>query len=149
MILFDWKCPRHGVFESSHPICDALGCDSEGVVKVFLKAPGLRSETMKRFDAGIRRSSDMMNISNFRSAKAGEAAYGGDAAKNLLWGRDAEKFTGKTFAELQTIARASEAKTPGIPNPIGQVQPAMPVVAPAERTGVLTDLPPNHPKRAA
>jgi hypothetical protein len=30
--LKDWWCPRHGKFSGVQPICNELGCDSEGVV---------------------------------------------------------------------------------------------------------------------
>jgi hypothetical protein len=102
MILNDYKCSLHGVFEGSHPICPELGCESEDVIKVYLKAPGTRSDATKRFDAGIRKSAESMGISNFRSAqREGDTAYGGDAGKQLLWGtKEAEKNLGMNFNAL-------------------------------------------------
>jgi hypothetical protein len=107
MILHDFKCAKHGLFERSHPICPHLGCDSSEVTKVFLRAPGTVSSATRRFDAGIRNSAERMGISNFRSARAGEAAYGGQAGKGLLWGDDVAKaFPGMNFAQLQQRAAA-------------------------------------------
>jgi hypothetical protein len=109
MILHDWQCAVHGQFEGSHPICPAMGCASEKVVKLFLKAPGIRSDFMKRHDAGIRKSADMMGISNFRSSHEGDASFGGDVGKpgeRLLWGNDVNKVAGKPFAALAQQAAA-------------------------------------------
>ena len=95
MKLFDWKCPRHGVFESSHPICDALGCDSSGVEKVFIKAPSVRSEITKRTDDGLRRSAEIYRQSDFLTASEGEVAKANNQADRLLWGDDASKVLGR------------------------------------------------------
>jgi hypothetical protein len=110
MILHDWRCATHGQFEGSHPICPEMGCDSENVTKLFLKAPGIRSDFMKRHDAGIRKSAEMMGISNFRSARENEAAFGGDVGKpgeRVLWGNEVNKVAGRPFAALTQQAEAS------------------------------------------
>lgn len=86
MILHDWRCPRHGDFESSHAICPTFGCESEGVVKVFKRAPGVISATTRRFDAGLKQTATSYGLSNIRSARAGEAAYGGKNSNGVLWG---------------------------------------------------------------
>jgi hypothetical protein len=107
MILFDWRCAVHGDFEGSHAICPHLGCDSGQVTKIFLKAPGSRSDKTRRFDAGIRKSAESMGLSNFRSARAGEAAHGGDIGKQVLWGNEVQKaMPGTSFAQLSQQAEA-------------------------------------------
>lgn len=110
MILHDWSCPRHGIFEASHAICPGLDCDSTGVVKVHLKAPGHLSATTRRFDAGLRTNADAYRLPNIRSARAGEAAYGGKAS-GILWGDQIEKITrpGSNFASLAAAAQATNS----------------------------------------
>ena len=103
-VIKEWACLEHGEFDSTHPICPASGCDSRAVKQEFRTAPTIRSGMMKRFDQGIRRSSDLMGGKNFRSAKSGEAAYGGDAGKEngmqVLWGDDSRKVLGQSFVQL-------------------------------------------------
>ena len=107
-VLKEFSCIEHGPFEGSHPICPASGCDSSAVSQEFRTAPTIGSGFVKRFDAGIRKSSDMMGGKNFRTARAGEAAYGGDAAKEtglgVLWGDESRKVLGRSFAELTQVA---------------------------------------------
>lgn len=103
-VLKEWACVDHGPFESTHPICPELGCMSESVKRVFLTVPGTMSSSTKRFDQGIRKSSDMMGGLNFRSAKPNEAAYGGDAksayGQEVLWGDQIQKVSGKDINTL-------------------------------------------------
>lgn len=107
-VMKEWNCLEHGEFESTHAICPASGCESRAVKQEFRTPPTIRSGTMKRFDAGIRRSSDMMGGKNFRTAKAGEASFGGDAGKEngmqVLWGDESRKVLGQSFAQLSANA---------------------------------------------
>lgn len=151
MILHDWHCRDHGNFEGSHPICPEMGCESEHVVKVYLKAPGIRSDFMKRHDAGIRKSADSMHLGNFRSARAGEAAYGGDIGKpgeRVLWGSDVNKVSGKPFAALTQQAEATskfrkkDGSTEVVPNGMrlaAQAGITSRPIKPAERTVSMAD----------
>ena len=104
MILKDWRCPHHGDFESTHPICNGSGCDSAAVTQIHLRPPAFKSDATKRFDAGIAKTAAGMNLTNLRSARAGEAARGGEAAKaagtELLWGDDTRKILGQSFSQL-------------------------------------------------
>jgi hypothetical protein len=108
-LIKEFECIEHGVFESSHPICPNFGCESRSVAQVFITPPHIGTSFVKRFDAGIRRSSDLMGGANFRSAKPGEAAFGGDVGKKLgmevLWGQDVQKSMGRNFAQLTQIAQ--------------------------------------------
>ena len=110
MPLFDWRCPKHGTFERAHPICPGNGCDSADVVKVFLKPPGSRSDSTKRFDAGIRKSAEMMNLSNFRSAKAGESSKVPLQGAQVLWGNDVNKAMPNGMGAMTQMA-AKQANT--------------------------------------
>jgi hypothetical protein len=107
-VLKEWRCIEHGEFESSHPICPASGCESKGVAREFRTAPTIGSSFRKRFDAGIRRTSEMMGGANFRTARAGDTAFGGDVGRekglNLLWGNESQRVLGRSFAELTQIA---------------------------------------------
>ena len=63
-------------------------------------APGFKSDKSKRFDAGLRKTADGMKLGNLRSAREGEAAYGGDIGRQLLWGDDAKKYMGMDIGAI-------------------------------------------------
>lgn len=108
-MIKEWACLEHGAFEGSHAICPAYGCDSRAVTQEFRTPVGIRHATTSRTDAGIRKSVDMYRLGNVRSAREGEASYGGDRGKELgmevLWGGDVQKKMGRSFAELTGIAQ--------------------------------------------
>jgi hypothetical protein len=108
MILKEWSCLEHGPFEGSHAICPAMGCDSRAVTQEFRTPVGIRHANTARTDAGIRKSVDMYRLGDVRSAREGEASYGGDKGKELgmevLWGNDVQKKMGRSFAELSNAA---------------------------------------------
>lgn len=91
MILHDFKCEIHGDFEGTHPICPENGCESENVVKLFRKSPMIFSGMTRATDRGLRESADSMGITNFRSARPGEASFGGEQAGQVLWGDQVKK----------------------------------------------------------
>lgn len=111
MMLNDYECPRHGTFEASHAICPCMGCDSEGVKKVFLKAPKVKSDSTKRFDAGMRQSAEMYNQSDWKTAREGESAKANNRAAELLWGDDAVNKLGNAVA----VQGPSGTSTPTAP----------------------------------
>jgi hypothetical protein len=132
-IIFDFKCPRHGVFEGSHAICPQMGCDSEGVEKIFVKAPSFRSDTTKRTDAGLRKSAEMYNQSNWKTAKAGELSKANNRADELLWGDAGAAMVGRK--DVDAIAGAG-FKSDGAPA-LGMVQEKGPsLMQRTERTGM-------------
>lgn len=100
----EWECPIHGYFECTHPLCPEIGCEAE-VKQVFLTPPTISDGMLKRFNAGLKKSADMMGISDFRSARAGESAYG-NFGKGMLWGDEVQKVLGVSMDQL----RASAAK---------------------------------------
>jgi hypothetical protein len=107
-VIKEFACLEHGEFVGSHPICPAMGCDSKHVRQEFRTAPKIRHSGTSRTDAGIRKSVDMYGLGNVRSAREGEASYGGDRGKELgmevLWGNDVNKKMGRSFAELSGAA---------------------------------------------
>ena len=98
-MIKEWKCNEHGAFECSDPICPALGCRSQEVVREFRTPPMVRSGMVKQHERGIRELSERMGGANFRTTKEGEASFGGDVGKNLLWGNEAAKFLGDPSQE--------------------------------------------------
>jgi hypothetical protein len=102
-VIKEWECQRHGCFESTHPICPEIGCESEAIKRVFLTPPLVSDGTLKRFNAGIKKSVDMMGLGNLRSARAGEAAYG-NSGNGMLWGDDVKKVLGVDMAALTQAA---------------------------------------------
>lgn len=109
-VLKEWCCIAHGDFDASHPICPCDGCDSSEVTRVFRTAPSLSKGKYKRFDQGLRKSSEMMGIDNFKTAKEGESAFAGrgtDAppGSEVLWGGDAQKKLGMAFPALTEMAK--------------------------------------------
>lgn len=115
MILNDWKCPRHGDFEASHAICPTFGCDSTGVVKIFKKAPGVISAATRRFDTGLKQSAASYGLSDIRSARAGEAAYGGKHSNGVLWGDQVNQIMrpGGTLPGLMAAAGGAYKRPDG------------------------------------
>ena len=90
MVLKEWECPVHGDFEGTHPVCPEIGCEAE-IKQVFRTPVTIGSQTLKRFQAGIKQSVDMMGLGNLRSARAGEAAYGGNK-NGMFWTNEVEKL---------------------------------------------------------
>lgn len=109
-VMKEWTCLEHGPFEGTHAICPEFGCDSRGVTQEFRTPVGIRHGITSRTDAGIRKSVDMYRMGNVRSAREGEASWGGDRGKELgmevLWGNDVQKKMGRSFAELSSAAAA-------------------------------------------
>src|SRR5437016_7570872 len=102
-VIREFECEAHGYFESTHPICWALGCDSAHVKRVFLTAPSVGSPELKRFHEGLKRSADLMGITNFRSAREGESSFG-NSGKGLLWGDEIKKVLGVDLGQLSAAA---------------------------------------------
>lgn len=107
-VLREFKCAQHGDFEGTHPICPAMGCISEHVERVFRTPVSISKGRYKRFDAGLRRTSERMDISNFHTAREGETAFSGRApiGQELLWGSDVQRVMGRSFPEQMAAAAA-------------------------------------------
>jgi len=74
MPLNDWKCQEHGFFEAMEPVCPH-GC-TDGVMVVFLQAPGTISSKTKRTDKRAKQLAMDFKMSNIKSAKPGENQEG-------------------------------------------------------------------------
>jgi hypothetical protein len=107
-VMREWNCIEHGAFDGTHPICPGNGCASKHVTQEFRTPVGIGTDFKRRFDAGIRKSSEMYQISDFKSAKAGDVSFAGRTApggEKLLWGDDCKKVMGRSFAELTQVAQ--------------------------------------------
>ena len=105
-IVKEWECATHGVFDSSHPICPALGCRSKKVERVFITAPGIKSEFHTRHERGIKKLASAYGQTDFRNARAGEASIKSPLGSKLLWGNDVEKNLGMNMSTLTAGANA-------------------------------------------
>lgn len=112
-VIKEWKCAKHGHFEGTHAICPEMGCISENVERVFLTPVSVSAGKYARFDKGLRRTSEMMGIPNWKTAREGETAFAGRAplGQELLWGKDVEKVMGVPFAQ-QVQAAAAPLRIP-------------------------------------
>jgi hypothetical protein len=104
----EWSCFEHGPFDGTHSICPSYGCDSAHVTQEFRTPIGIGTDFRKRFDAGMRKSADMYQTNNWKSAKAGDTSFEGRAdptlGQKLLWGDESKKVLGRSFSELTQIA---------------------------------------------
>jgi len=99
-VIKEFECKKHGSFESSHPICPALGCRSERVERVFLTPVGLKSDFVTRHEKGIKKLAAAYGQSDFKTARAGEASIKRPVGQELLWGNDVQKTLGMGMADL-------------------------------------------------
>lgn len=100
MVIKEWRCKAHGDFESSHPICPALGCRSQNVERVFLTAPGIKSEFHTRHEKGIAKLASAYGQTDFRNARAGESSIKSPIGSKLLWGNEVQKNLGMNMDAL-------------------------------------------------
>ncbi len=106
MPLFDWKCSKHGIFESSHPICPAMGCDHKEVEKIFIKAPSIRSNVTKNTDSGLRNLADSYGMSDMNN-RGGKAVKGNSFNTGTHWGFDGVGG----LDNMKSMARASAGES--------------------------------------
>ena len=75
-VLHDYECPTHGVFEARAPRkCPFKGCTEE-ITRVFLKAPGLKSDRTKQSDATMRQLAMDYRMTDVKSVREGESQAG-------------------------------------------------------------------------
>lgn len=103
MVLKEFKCATHGVFESSHPICLSFGCRSQAVERVFMTPPNIGTSFVKRHEAGVRKLADAYGQSNWKTAKAGDQSKVMAGGK-MLWGSDVQKELGMDMGALTAAA---------------------------------------------
>ena len=72
MILKDYKCPAHGYFESDTAVCFVDNCEAN-VMRVHLRAPGIKSERTKGIDTKAKQLAMDYKMTNIKTAKEGES----------------------------------------------------------------------------
>lgn len=99
-VIKEFRCAKHGDFDSSHPICPALGCRSEKVERVFLTPVGFKSEFLKRHEQGMKNLATAYGQSDWKTARAGETSIKHPVGQELLWGNDVQKKLGMSMNDL-------------------------------------------------
>lgn len=130
-VIHEWFCADHGEFEGTHAICPCFGCDSSDVVKEHRTPIGMKSDSTKRFDAGIRETARSYGQSDFKSAtREGDSSKAHNQAAQVLWGDAGAKLLGKPLTQAAAPAQFQitnqETGKPevwtdrgGVPNVIG------------------------------
>lgn len=106
-VLKDYKCEKHGYFESRKPQCPMKGCEEE-VYVVFLQAPGLMSDATKKNDRTIKQLAMDFDMTNVKSTREGENQAGFFTRKNKTSKSQLEKEA-KIAAERPREPRPGDA----------------------------------------
>ena len=106
-VLKDYKCEKHGYFESRKPPCPMKGCEQE-VYVVFLQAPGLMSDATKKNDRTIKQLAMDFDMTNVKSTREGENQAGFFTRKNKTSKSQLEKEA-KIAAERPREPRPGDA----------------------------------------
>ena len=80
-VLKDYKCEKHGYFESREAKCPMKDCNQE-VFVVFLQAPGLMSDSTKSKDKTVKQLAMDFSMTNVKSTREGENQSGFFTRKN-------------------------------------------------------------------
>ena len=108
-VLSDYKCDKHGYFESRKAACPMKGCDAE-VYVVFLQAPGMVSDKTKSTDKRVKQLAVDFDMSNIKSTREGENQAGYFKRNN--------KFTEKEHAEAEKMVAEKRRAKRGTKEPI-------------------------------
>ena len=94
-VVNDYKCPKHGYFESRKPQCPMKDCNEE-VMVVFLQAPAMLSEKTRFTDKSTKQLAIEFDMSDIKTTREGENQSGYLTRKN--------KFKEKDYAEAEKYA---------------------------------------------
>ena len=89
-VLHDYKCPKHGYFESRKGQCPMKDC-SEEVSIVYLQAVGTMSDGTKKNDKTIKQLAMDFDMTNIKSTREGENQSGFFTRKNKTSKKQLEK----------------------------------------------------------
>ena len=89
-VLHDYKCPRHGYFESRKAQCPMKDCVDE-VSIVYLQPVGLVSDGTKKNDKTIKQLAMDFDMTNIKSTREGENQSGFFTRKNKTSKKQLEK----------------------------------------------------------
>ena len=70
-VLKDYKCSKHGYFESRKAECPMKDCHEE-VMAVFLQAPATKSDRTKIGDKALQGLADQFQMTDIKSTRTGE-----------------------------------------------------------------------------
>lgn len=101
-VLHDYKCPKHGYFESRKPQCPMKDC-AEEVAIVYLQPVGLMSDGTKKNDKTIKQLAMDFDMTNVKSTREGENQAGYFTRKNK---------TSKKQLEKEAAAAAEQNRQP-------------------------------------
>lgn len=71
-VIKEWECKAHGYFDGTEPVCPH-GCPEQFVERVFLTAPGIKSQGTTRSDAMLNTLAKDYNMTDIRNGKNGES----------------------------------------------------------------------------
>lgn len=94
-VVHDYKCDKHGYFESRKPECPMKGCTAD-VHMVILQAPSLISAKTKFTDKSTKQLAMEFDMSDIKTTREGENQAGYLMRKN--------KFTEKEYADAEKFA---------------------------------------------
>lgn len=103
--LKDYKCEKHGYFESRKAECPMKGCDAT-VHVVFLQAPGVKSDRTKNTDKTLRGLAKDFGMTNIKSTREGEHQTGYLSRNNIMTEKD-------RAAEAEAAALKNREARPG------------------------------------
>jgi len=135
-VLSDYKCEKHGYFESFDPKCPMKNCDEE-VQMVFLKPVGMMSDNTKSNDKNIKQLAIDFNMTNIKSTREGETqgnyhtrnnqpapeqreARPGDAVQ---WGNQGGKWDLGSLVKGRTFAPVRDEVVSLKPSDVGNLTP--------------------------
>lgn len=121
-VLNDYKCSKHGYFESRKPQCPMKGCHEE-VMVVFLQAPNLISAKTTFTDKSTKQLAMEFDMSDIKTTKEGENQSGYLTRKN--------KFSEKEYAEVEKYATRKKGNKDKIKTQV----PSSPAVQKEARPG--------------
>ena len=94
-VVNDYKCPKHGYFESRKAQCPMKDCHEE-VFVVFLQAPNFISEKTKFTDKSTKQLAIEFDMSDIKTTREGENQSGYLTRKN--------KFSEKEYEQAEKYA---------------------------------------------
>lgn len=103
--LKDYKCEKHGYFESRKAECPMKGCDAT-VHVVFLQPPGLKSDRTKNTDKTLKGLAQDFGMTNLKSTREGEHQTGYLSRNNIMTEKE-------RAAEAEQAAMMNREARPG------------------------------------
>ena len=110
-VVNDYKCPKHGYFESRKAQCPMKDCNEE-VMVVFLQAPNLVSAKTTFTDKSTKQLAIEFGMSDIKTTREGEHQQGFLTKRN--------KFTEKEYADAEKFATRKKGVNKDRIKPVAQ-----------------------------